>query len=63
MTFVQRNFHGLTLNAGYTFSRDLATPKGGNDPYITNSSAYRATMGFRRLRRTWVLRWFTRFRV
>ena len=37
VTFVQRNFHGLTLNAGYTFSRDLATPKGGNDPYITNS--------------------------
>jgi hypothetical protein len=37
VTFVQRNFHGLTLNAAYTFSRDLATPKGGNDPYITNS--------------------------
>ncbi|HKV04866.1 MAG TPA: TonB-dependent receptor [Candidatus Acidoferrales bacterium] len=36
-TFVQRNFHGLTLNAAYTFSRDLATPKGGNNPYITNS--------------------------
>ena len=37
VVFVQRNFHGLTLNAGYTFSRDLATPKGGNNPYITNS--------------------------
>jgi hypothetical protein len=37
VTFVQRNFHGLTLNAGYTFSRDLATPKGGNNPYISNS--------------------------
>jgi hypothetical protein len=36
-TFVLRSFHGLTVNAGYTFSRDLATPKGGNNPYITNS--------------------------
>jgi len=35
--FVLRSFHGLTLNAGYTFSRDLATPKGGNNPYITNA--------------------------
>jgi hypothetical protein len=36
-SFVLRSFHGLTVNAGYTFSRDLATPKGGNNPYITNS--------------------------
>ena len=45
VTFVQRNFHGLTLNAGYTFSRDLATPKGGNDPYITNSQCVRCDYG------------------
>jgi hypothetical protein len=45
VTFVQRNFHGLTLNAGYTFSRDLATPKGGNDPYITNSQCVSCEYG------------------
>ncbi len=45
MTFVQRNFHGLTMNAGYTFSRDLATPKGGNDPYITNSQCVSCDYG------------------
>ena len=45
VTFVQRNFHGLTLNAGYTFSRDLATPKGGNDPYITNSQCVSCDYG------------------
>ena len=45
VTFVQRNFHGLTLNAGYTFSRDSATPKGGNDPYITNSQCVSCDYG------------------
>jgi hypothetical protein len=45
VTFVQRNFHGLTLNAGYTFSRDLATPKGGNNPYIDNSSCVSCDYG------------------
>ena len=30
---------------GYTFSRDLATPKGGNDPYITNSQCVRCDYG------------------
>jgi hypothetical protein len=44
-TFVLRNFHGLTLNAGYTFSRDLATPKGGNNPYITNSQCVACDYG------------------
>jgi hypothetical protein len=44
-TFVLRSFHGLTLNAGYTFSRDLATPKGGNNPYITNSQCVRCDYG------------------
>ena len=40
VTLVQRNFHGLTMNAGYTYARDLATPvsKSGNDPYILNSN-------------------------
>jgi Carboxypeptidase regulatory-like domain len=45
VTFVQRNFHGLTLNAGYTFARDSATPKGGNDPYITNSQCVSCDYG------------------
>jgi carboxypeptidase family protein/TonB-dependent receptor-like protein len=45
--FVLRNFHGLTLNAGYTFSRDLATPKGGNNPYITNSQCVACDYGLR----------------
>jgi hypothetical protein len=45
VTFVQRNFRGLTLNAAYTFSRDLATPKGGNDPYITNSNCVSCDYG------------------
>jgi hypothetical protein len=45
--FVLRNFHGLTLNAGYTFSRDLATPKGGNNPYITNSLCVACDYGLR----------------
>ena len=45
VTFVQRNFHGLTLNAAYTFARDLATPKGGNDPYITNSQCVSCEYG------------------
>ena len=44
-TFVLRNFHGLTMNAGYTFSRDLATPKGGNNPYITNSQCVSCDYG------------------
>ena len=44
-TFVLRNYHGLTLNAGYTFSRDLATPKGGNNPYITNSQCVACDYG------------------
>jgi hypothetical protein len=46
-SFVLRNFHGLTLNAGYTFSRDLATPKGGNNPYITNSQCVSCDYGLR----------------
>jgi hypothetical protein len=45
--FVLRNFHGLTLHAGYTFSRDLATPKGGNNPYITNSLCVACDYGLR----------------
>jgi len=45
VTFVQRSFHGLTLNASYTFSRDLATPKGGNNPYITDSQCVRCDYG------------------
>ena len=45
VTLVQRNFHGLTLNAAYTFSRDLATPKGGNNPYITNSQCVSCEYG------------------
>ncbi len=44
-TFVLRSFHGLTLNAGYTFSRDLGTPKGGNNPYITNSQCVSCDYG------------------
>ena len=44
-SFVLRNFHGLTLNAGYTFSRDLATPKGGNNPYITYSQCVACDYG------------------
>jgi hypothetical protein len=44
-TFVLRSFHGLTLNAGYTFSRDLGTPKGGNNPYITNSQCVACDYG------------------
>jgi hypothetical protein len=44
-TFVLRNFHGLTLNAAYTFSRDLGTPKGGNNPYITNSQCVQCDYG------------------
>jgi Carboxypeptidase regulatory-like domain len=45
VTFVQRNFHGLTINAAYTFSRDLAVTKGGNDPYITNSNCVACDYG------------------
>jgi hypothetical protein len=45
VTLVQRDFHGLTLNAAYTFSRDLATPKGGNNPYITNSQCVSCEYG------------------
>lgn len=45
VTLVQRNFHGLTLNAAYTFSRDLATPKGGNNPYIDNSNCVACDYG------------------
>ena len=45
VSFVQRNFHGLTLNASYTFSRDLATPKGGNNPYIPDSQCVSCDYG------------------
>lgn len=44
-TFVQRNFHGLTMNAAYTFSRDLGTPPGGNDPYILQNNCLRCDYG------------------
>ncbi len=44
-TFVQRNFHGLTMNLAYTFSRDLGTPPGGNDPYILNSNCISCDYG------------------
>ena len=46
-TLVQRNFHGLTANVAYTFSRDLATPKGGNNPYIMDSSCVGCDYGLR----------------
>ena len=45
VAFVLRSFHGLTLNAGYTFSRDLGTPKGGNNPYITDSQCVACDYG------------------
>lgn len=45
VSFTQRNFHGLTLNAAYTFSRDVATAKGGNDPYVTNSQCISCDYG------------------
>jgi hypothetical protein len=45
VTLVQRNFHGLTLNAAYTYARDLATPKGGNNPFITNSNCVSCEYG------------------
>ena len=44
-SFVLRGYHGLTLNTGYTWSRDLATPKGGNNPYITNSQCISCDYG------------------
>jgi hypothetical protein len=30
----QRFFHGLTMNAVYSFAKDLATTKGGNSPFV-----------------------------
>jgi hypothetical protein len=45
VTLVNRNFHGLTMNAAYTFSRDLAVTKGGNDPYITQSNCISCDYG------------------
>lgn len=47
VTFVQRNFHGLTMNAAYTFSRDLGTPPGGNNPYIFNSNCVACAYGLK----------------
>jgi hypothetical protein len=44
-TLVQRNFHGLTMNVAYTFSRDLGDPKSGNNPYITNSNCIACDYG------------------
>jgi Carboxypeptidase regulatory-like domain len=47
VTLVQRSFHGLTMNAAYTFSRDLASPftKSGNNPYITQSNCISCDYG------------------
>jgi hypothetical protein len=47
VTLVQRGFHGLTMNAAYTFSRDLASPftKSGNNPYIANSNCISCDYG------------------
>jgi hypothetical protein len=33
VTLTQRAFHGPTMKTNYSFSKDLATPKGGNSPY------------------------------
>jgi Carboxypeptidase regulatory-like domain len=45
VTVVNRSFHGLTMNAAYTFSRDLSTPKSGNNPYIDNSNCISCDYG------------------
>jgi Carboxypeptidase regulatory-like domain/TonB dependent receptor-like, beta-barrel len=45
VTFVQRNFHGLTMNAAYTFSRDLGTPGSGNNPYILQDNCLSCDYG------------------
>lgn len=34
MRLTQRAFHGLTMNAVYSFAKDLATTKGGNSPFV-----------------------------
>ncbi len=44
-TLVQRNFHGLTMHAAYTFSRDLGTPPSGNNPYILQNNCIRCDYG------------------
>jgi hypothetical protein len=45
VTLVNRSFHGLTMNAAYTWSRDLATEKSGNDPYVNNSNCISCDYG------------------
>jgi hypothetical protein len=34
VSLTQRAFHGLTMKTNYSFSKDLATTKGGNNPFV-----------------------------
>jgi hypothetical protein len=34
VSLTQRSFHGLTMRTNYSFAKDLATTKGGNNPFV-----------------------------
>jgi len=34
VSLTQRGFHGLTMRTNYSFAKDLATTKGGNNPFV-----------------------------
>jgi hypothetical protein len=34
VSLTQRAFHGLTMRTNYSFAKDLATTKGGNNPFV-----------------------------
>jgi hypothetical protein len=45
LSFVQRNFHGLTLTGIYSLARDWATTKGGNSPFVQDGRNINAYYG------------------
>jgi hypothetical protein len=45
LSFVQRNFHGLTMRAIYSLARDWATTKGGNSPFVQDGRNVNAYYG------------------
>lgn len=45
VSFVQRNFHGLTMRGIYSLARDWATTKGGNSPFVQDGRNVNAYYG------------------
>jgi hypothetical protein len=45
VSLTQRNFHGLSMRTNYSFAKDLATTKGGNNPFVQDGRNVNAYYG------------------